>query len=72
MHDGIELERRGVVTGVVVTEPFASTARAMARVDGFADYRVAVVDHPTAGLDHTRLAILAEHAVEQLLAMVVR
>ena len=34
MHDGIVLERRGIVTGVVVTEPFVSTAGAMAALDG--------------------------------------
>jgi len=70
VHDGIELERRGVATGVVITEPFVRAAAAMARIDGFAGYRVAVVAHPTADLDDARLAVVAAAAAEQLIALV--
>ena len=59
MHDGIQLERRGVVTGVVITEPFVAAAKAMARIDGLPDYGVAVVAHPTADLDGEQLIEVA-------------
>ena len=50
MHDGTQLEGRGVPSGVVVTEPFVNAARAMATRDGLADFRFVTLPHPTAEL----------------------
>ena len=50
MHDGIELERRGIPTAVIVTAPFVATGRAMADLDGRPDYRFSVIRHPSAEL----------------------
>ena len=65
MHDGIELERRGITTAVVVTEPFIATGHAMAALDGAPGYRFAVVGHPTAALDGPELKAAARLAAEQ-------
>ena len=54
MHDGIQLEQRGIASGVVVTEPFVGAARAMAALDGVPGYRFATVGHPTAELSGQR------------------
>jgi hypothetical protein len=69
VHDGIELERQGVITGVVVTEPFVGAARAMAALDGAPDYPFATVAHPTADLDGDALQRIAAHAAAQLDAL---
>ena len=69
MHDGIVLERRGIVTGVVVTEPFIGAAHAMAALDGNPAYRFAVVPHPTAGLTDDELVTLAPAAAASLEAI---
>ena len=65
MHDGIELERSGLPTAVVVTEPFVATAQAMAGLDGVPDYRFAVVGHPTAALAGDELRAVARTAAAQ-------
>ena len=69
MHDGIVLERRGIATGVVVTEPFIGAAHAMATLDGDPAYRFAVVPHPTAGLADEELRKLAPVAAASLEAI---
>ena len=65
MHDGIQLERRGVVSGVVVTEPFGA-ARAMASLDGVPDFGFVTVGHPTAELAGQRLVDVARAAAIEL------
>jgi hypothetical protein len=69
VHDGIVLERRGIATGVVVTEPFVGAAVAMAGLDGDPDYRFAVIPHPTAGLTDDELRALAPTAAAALEAI---
>jgi hypothetical protein len=69
VHDGIVLERRGVVTGVVVTEPFVAAAGAMAALDGRPEYRFAVVPHPTAGMSDDELRAIAVPAAADLEAI---
>ena len=69
MHDGIVLERKGVATAVVVTEPFIAAARAMAALDQRPDYRFAVVPHPTAGLTDAELAAIAGPVAAELEAI---
>jgi len=71
VHDGIELERRGVATGVIVTDAFVGAARAMAAIDGLPDYRFAVVPHPTADMDDRALAAATKSATEQLLGILI-
>ena len=72
MHDGIVLERRGIATAVVVTEPFIGAANAMAALDGNPAYRFAVVPHPTAGLSEAELKKLAPTCAAALEAILLR
>jgi hypothetical protein len=70
MHDGLVLERRGIATAVLLTEPFTPAGRAIAALDGVPDYEFAILPHPTAGLTGAELgavALTATDAVERLL-----
>src|ERR671935_107036 len=42
----VELERRGVATAAVATEPFLDEALEQARVLGMPDYRMVYIPHP--------------------------
>ncbi|MDA1348763.1 MAG: hypothetical protein O3A47_07840 [Chloroflexi bacterium] len=50
MHDGIEFEKRGVPAGVICTEPFISSAKAMSKLGGIPDYPFVVLPHPLGSL----------------------
>ncbi len=67
MHDGIELEKRGVPTAVICTEPFTSSARAMARIGGIPDYPYVVLPHPLGSLSHQALRDRAVRAAPEVL-----
>lgn len=69
MHDGIELERRGVPTAVVVTTPFVGAGRAMADLDGRPDYRFSVIRHPSAELHGEELVTVARGAASDMEAI---
>lgn len=64
MHDGLALERRGVPTVVMLTDPFTPAGRAIAALDGDPDYEFLVLPHPTAGLHDDALRAVAARAVE--------
>ena len=51
MHDGIEMEIRGIPAAVVCTVPFENMGRSTARIRGLPDYPFALVDHPLGRLD---------------------
>ena len=70
MHDGIELELRGIPAAVVCTVPFENMGRATARIRGVADYPFALVAHPLGRLDGSGLEERVNEAlgpVEELL-----
>jgi hypothetical protein len=69
VHDGTQLEGRGVPSGVIVTEPFVDAARAMAARDGFADYRFVTLPHPTAELRGDDIRAAATRVAPQLEAI---
>ena len=50
MHDSITLEKRGVPTAVICTEPFTSSARSMSKICGIVDYPFVVLPHPLSSL----------------------
>ncbi len=56
----MELEKRGVPTVVVCTDPFINTAKAMAAVCGIPDYPFAVVRHPVGSNTAEELRTKAE------------
>jgi hypothetical protein len=53
--DGILLERAGVPSVAIVTEPFEVTGRAMAEQWGLPYYRFLTMPHPTANLTEAEL-----------------
>lgn len=69
MHDGIEIEVRGVPAAVVCTEPFAVTGRAMAKARGKADYRFALVSHPIGSANEEEMAGRVRVAIPQVVEL---
>lgn len=64
----MELERRGVVAPLVVTETFLPLVQAQARAQRVAP-RLLVVPHPVGGLNEAELAGRIEGAAAELLRM---
>jgi len=62
MHDGLELETRGVPAVVVCTEPFQSTAEAICSARGISGYDFAIVEHPIGCLTDSELSQRVEAA----------
>jgi hypothetical protein len=69
LHDGIELERRGVPAAVICTDQFVESAKAQAAICGNPQYPFAVVTHPIGSLTPTELRARAEAALPQVLAI---
>ena len=61
MHDAISLEKMGVPAAVICTEPFVSSADAMAKMGGIEGYPYVVVPHPLGSLSPE---LLRERAVQ--------
>jgi hypothetical protein len=72
VHDVVRLERRGVATCAVGTEPFVDEALEQARVLGMPAYRMVFVPHPVQLLTDDELVAIADAAfpriVERLIA----
>jgi hypothetical protein len=62
VHDAVRLERRGLPTAVVGTEPFLDEAIEQARVLGMPDYRPVLIRHPVRLLSEEELHSLADRA----------
>jgi hypothetical protein len=69
VHDLVRLERRGIATAGVGTEPFVDEALLQARVLGMPDLRLAFVTHPVQLLSGDELAALAEAAFPRIVAL---
>jgi hypothetical protein len=67
VHDGIELEKRGVPAAVICTEPFISSAKAISRIGGIPDYPFIVVPHPLGSLAPETLRERAMMAAPEVL-----
>jgi len=70
MHDGLELETRGVPAVVVCTEPFRATAEAICAARGTRNYDFAIVEHPIGNLTDDELSQrvdAAQSAIESIL-----
>jgi hypothetical protein len=68
VHDAVRLERRGIPTAVVGTEPFVDEALEQARVLGMPDYRAVLVRHPVQLLSDDELRALADAAFGQIVS----
>jgi hypothetical protein len=69
VHDLVRLERRGIATAGVGTEPFVDEALLQARVLGMPDLRLAYVPHPVQLLSSDDLATLAASAYPRIVAL---
>jgi hypothetical protein len=67
LADGILLERAGVPTVSICTEPFVPAARAMARVYGFPACQFATMPHPLASLDQAQIDARARDLMPDVL-----
>lgn len=68
VHDVVRLERRGIPTAAVGTEPFLDEALEQARVLGMPDVRLVLVPHPVQLLSDGALDALADGALEEVTA----
>ena len=64
----VELERRGIPTAGVATEPFLDEALEQARVLGMPDYRMVYVPHPVQLLTLDELRSYADRAFDEIVA----
>ena len=62
----VELERQGLPTAGVATEPFVDEALEQARLLGMPDYRMVYVPHPVQLLSVEELHGYADRAFEQI------
>jgi hypothetical protein len=71
LHDGIEYEKRGIPTCVVVTERFETTADLTAKMAGMAGYQYAMIPHPISRASAEMLKQRAEAAIERVVELLV-
>ena len=55
MADGTIFERKGVQTAAILTDTFRRPGDAMARVQGFLDFRYAAITHPISSLNQDQI-----------------
>jgi hypothetical protein len=68
LHDTVRLERLGIATAAVGTEPFADEALEQARMLGMPDYRMVLVPHPVQLLSSAELHASADRAFEEIVS----
>jgi hypothetical protein len=71
VHDVVRLERRGVATCAVGTEPFVDEALEQARLLGMPAYRMVFVPHPVQLLTHDQLVAMADAAFPRIVERLV-
>jgi len=62
----VRLERRGIATAAIATQPFTDEALEQARILGMPDYRMVFVPHPVQLLTHEQLRAYADEAFAQI------
>jgi len=65
--DGTIFERKGLQNATILTDTFRRPGDAMARVQGFSDFKYAVIKHPISSLDQEQVREAARHALPQVL-----
>jgi hypothetical protein len=68
----VRLERLGIPTAAVATEPFTDEALEQARLLGMPDYRMVFIAHPVQLLSIEELHARADEAFVQILARLTR
>jgi hypothetical protein len=67
--DGTIFERKGIQTAAILTDTFCRPGDAMARVQGFDNYRYATIVHPISSLDTEQIRERARAALPQVLSI---
>jgi hypothetical protein len=68
VHDAVRLERLGLPTAAVGTEPFVDEALEQARLLGMPAYRMVLVPHPVQLLTAEELDALADEAMPTIVS----
>ena len=69
MHDGINLETRGVPTVVFISSYFINNAKNMARLKGIQDYPFNVLPHPVSSLAPEDIKKLVKQSFPEILGL---
>ena len=72
MHDAIAAESRGIPAVAVMTDRFVASARAVADLNGLADYPFVVIEHPIANDDDAALEKKAAAVVTRIAELLTR
>jgi hypothetical protein len=64
----VRLERLGIATAAIATEPFVDEALEQARVLGMPDYRMVFIPHPVQLLSEEQLRGRADQAFNDIVA----
>jgi len=67
--DGTTFERKGVQTATILTDTFRRPGDAMARVQGFVNFRYAVIEHPISSLNDQQIRERARSVLPDVLAI---
>jgi hypothetical protein len=67
--DGTTFERKGLQTATILTDTFRRPGDAMARVQGFTNFRYAVITHPISSLNQDQIKARAEQVLSEVLAI---
>jgi hypothetical protein len=62
-------ESKGIQTATILTDTFRRPGDAMARVQGFTNFRYAVITHPISSLDQAQVRERAKQALPEVLAI---
>jgi hypothetical protein len=65
-----ELRKRGLVTAVILSEPFLKLGKNQSRVFGVPDLPLLLIPHPLGGLDLEGVRGRAQHAVPQVVEII--
>jgi hypothetical protein len=72
VHDLVRLERRGLATAGVGTEPFIDEALEQARSLGMPDLRMVLVPHPVQLLTDDELTAVADACFDEIVSRVLQ
>ena len=72
MLDGIIMEKLGIPTAVVCTEPFLNSGKAMALAHGFPDYPFALIPHPINATDYPILDQWVDQHLDQIIRLLLK
>jgi len=65
-----ELRKRGLITAVILSEPFLKLGKNQSRVFGVPDLPLLLIAHPLGGLDLGGVKGRAQHAIPQVIELI--